>query len=183
MNTSVTRPPSALVVPAVVAAVLGAAAGLLWGLTVPGVRGLVTPEGDVLFRDGQLDNFFVATTAFAGISLAGGLLTAGFVFRGRLRDPSGVGVTLVAATIGVVLAVLLGQAVVNARFTGPAAAGLDFTAAPAIRLDGANLIAPANHPGGVVGELSAWVLVLVWPGAAAFWCTAVSLFGRLPDEA
>lgn len=183
MNTpAASRSTSNVVVPAVIGAVLGAAAALIWGLTVPGVRGVVTRSGDVLWRQGQLDNVFLATAAFTGVSLVGGLLTGILVFRGRRRTPRGVAITLVAAAVGVLIAVLLGQAVVDARFADPGAPGLDFTAAPSIRLDGANIYAPADHPGGLIGAAASWVLVLVWPGAAAFGCVLAAAFGRLPDE-
>lgn len=167
-----------LVVPAVVAAVLGAAAGLIWGLTVPGVRGVVTNSGDVLVRQGQMDNFFIATAAFVGVSVVGGLLTAALTFRRPNRTPERVGVVLAAAAFAVAIAALLGQAVVNARFTGPGGAGLDYTAAPTIRLEGANFFEVANHPGGVVGLLASWVIVLVWPAAAALWCGLAAAFAR-----
>lgn len=174
---------SSVVVPIVVGAVLGAAAALVWGTTVPGVRGVVLSSGETVLRTDYLDNFFVATAAFAAVSVVGGLLTGAALFRGARRTPRGVGITLGAAVIGVVVAVLLGQAVVNARFTGPVAAGLDFTKAPSVRLDGANLLAPADRSGGTIGDLAAWVLVLVWPGAVALWCTVIALFGRLPADA
>ncbi|GAB3126702.1 hypothetical protein GCM10027289_03050 [Tsukamurella serpentis] len=182
--TTLTRPgpTSKVVVPVVIGAVLGAAVALIWGLTVHGVRGLVTGSGDVLLRDGQLDNLFLATAAFSGLALVGGLLTAILIFRGPLRTPRGVAVTLGAAVVGTAVAVLLGQAVVEARFAGPGARGLDFTAAPSIRQRGANVLGPADSSGGALGDLASWVLVFIWPGAAALWCTAVATLGRLPDD-
>ncbi|BDH57297.1 hypothetical protein [Tsukamurella sp. PLM1] len=162
MNTNPpARSTSFAVVPAVIGAVLGASAALVWGLTVPGVRGFVTDSGDALLRQGQLDNVFLATASFTAVSVVGGLLTALLVFRGGRRTPRGVAITLGAASLGVLIAVLLGQAVVDARFAGPGAKGLDFTAAPSIRLYGSNFYGPADHPGGVIGALASWVLVLV----------------------
>ncbi|TWS20012.1 DUF2567 domain-containing protein [Tsukamurella asaccharolytica] len=175
------RARSDVVVPGVIAAVLGAAAGLLWGLTVPGVRGVLTRSG-VLWREGQLDNIFHATALFVAVTAVGGLLTGALVFVGRRRTPRGVAITLGAAALAVLIAALLGQAVVDARFAGPGEPGLDFTAAPWIRLDGANIFAPADHSGGVLGDLASWVLVLVWPACAALWCAVSALVGRLPDE-
>ena len=175
------RSASDVVVPGVIAAVLGAAAGLLWGLTVPGVRGVLTRSG-VAWREGQLDNIFHATVLFVAVSAVGGLLTGALVFVGRRRTPRGVAVTLGAAALAVLIATLLGQAVVDARFAGPGEPGLDFTAAPSIRLDGANVLAPADHSGGRLGDLASWVLLLVWPACAALWCTLSALVGRLPEE-
>ncbi|CAM3575042.1 DUF2567 domain-containing protein [Tsukamurella ocularis] len=175
------RPASQVVVPVVVGAVLGAAAALIWGTTVPGVRGVVLSSGQPVLRSDQLDNFFLATALFVAVSAAGGLLTGLGLFRGARRTPRGVAMTLGAAVVGVLLAVVLGQAVVDARFTGPGAPGLDFTAAPSIRLRGANVVAPADHSGGVLGDLASWVLVLVWPACAALWCTLSALVGRLPE--
>ncbi|CAM5449703.1 hypothetical protein TPAU25S_01820 [Tsukamurella paurometabola] len=160
------------------AAVLGAAAGLIWGLTVPGVRGIVTDSGDVLVRQGQLDNYFVATAMFVGISILGGALTAMSLFRSRRRTPEWVGVTLTAAAIAVAIAAVLGQAIADARFAGPSGRGLDYTAAPSIRLDGANIMEVANHPGGVIGVLASWVIVLVWPAITALWCGLAAAFAR-----
>lgn len=177
-----TRSVSQVVVPVVVGAVLGAAAALVWGTTAPGVRGVVLSSGQAVLRSGQFDNFFVATALFVAVSAVGGLLTGLVLFRGVRRTPQGVALTLGAAVVGVVLAVLLGQAVVDARFTGPGAPGLDFTAAPSIRLRGANVFAPADHSGGFLGDLASWVLVLVWPGFTALTCTVLALVGRLPDE-
>ncbi|MGX9294716.1 DUF2567 domain-containing protein [Tsukamurella paurometabola] len=171
-----------VVVPVVVGAVLGAAAALVWGTTAPGVRGVVLDSGQAVLRTDQFDNFFAATVVFVVVSAIGGLLTAVGLFRGARRTPRGVARTLGAAALGVLVAVVLGQAVVNARFTGPGAPGLDFTAAPSIRLDGANVLAPADHSGGVLGDLASWVLVLVWPGVAALTCVVLALVGRLPDD-
>ncbi len=175
------RTASDIVVPGVIAAVLGAAGGLLWGLTVPGVRGVLTRSG-VIWREGQLDNIFFATVLFVAVSAVGGLLTGALVFVGRRRTPRGVAVTLTAAAFAVLVATPLGQAVVDARFAGPGEPGLDFTAAPSIRLDGANVFALADHSGGRLGDLASWVLVLVWPACAALWCTVSALVGRLPEE-
>ncbi|TWS25505.1 DUF2567 domain-containing protein [Tsukamurella conjunctivitidis] len=175
------RTVSDVVVPGVIAAVLGAAAGLLWGLTVPGVRGVLTRSG-VVWREGQLDNIFQATVLFVAVTAVGGLLTGALIFVGRRRDPRGVAVTLGAAAFAVLIATLLGQAVVDARFAGPGEPGLDFTAAPSIRLDGANVFALADHSGGVLGDVASWVLLLVWPACAALWCTLSALVGRLPEE-
>ncbi|CAM3690413.1 hypothetical protein TSST111916_01105 [Tsukamurella strandjordii] len=166
------------VVPAVVSAVLGSAAGLIWGLTVPGIRGVVTNSGDVLVRQGQLDNFFIGTAAFVGISVVGGLLTAAALFRSPRRTPEWVAVTLAAAAFSVAIATVLGQAVADARFAGPGGAGLDYTSAPTIRLDGANFFEVANHPGGLVGVLASWVVVLVWPAITALWCGLAAAFAR-----
>lgn len=167
--------------PAVVAAVLGAAAALVWALTVPGVHGVVGRDGSRLVRAGELDRFFDATLLFVGVSVVGGLLTGLLVFRRARRNPVGVLTTLAVSALGVLIMVLLGQAVVDARFTGPGAVGVDFTAAPRIRLEGANLLGPANHPGGVIGALSSWVLVLVWPAVTAMWCLVVAALGRLDE--
>lgn len=178
-----TRSTAQVVVPAVVGAVLGAAAALVWGTTVPGVSGVVLGSGQPVLRSDQFDNFFVATAMFVAISAIGGVLTAVSLFRGRRRTPRGVTMTLGAAVIGVTIAAVLGQAVVDARFTGPGAPGLDFTAAPKIRLNGANVFAPADHSGGFLGDLASWVLVLVWPGFAALGCVVLALLGKLPDDA
>lgn len=175
------RRTSSVVVPAVVGAVLGATAALIWGLTVSGLHGVVVKSGIAVLRQGQDDKMFVSIASFVGFSLVSGLLTGAVLFRGSRRTPQGVAVTLAAAAFGVLIAVLLGQAVVDARFPGPGAVGLDFTAAPSIRLDGANLLAPADHSGGELGTLASWVLVLVWPGATALWCAFAAAFGRLPD--
>lgn len=177
-----TRSASHVVVPLVVGAVLGAAAALVWGTTAPGVRGVVLDTGQPVLRTDQFDNFFVATLLFVAVSAVGGLLTALGLFRGARRTPRGVALTLGAATLGVLIAVVLGQAVVNARFTGPGAPGLDFTAAPSIRLEGANVFALADHSGGILGDLASWVLVLVWPGVTALVCVVLALLGRLPDD-
>ncbi|RDH11917.1 DUF2567 domain-containing protein [Tsukamurella pulmonis] len=177
-----TRSASHVVVPLVVGAVLGAAAALVWGTTAPGVRGVVLDTGQPVLRTDQFDNFFIATVLFVTVSAVGGLLTALGLFRGARRTPRGVALTLGAATLGVLIAVLLGQAVVNARFTGPGAPGLDFTAAPSIRLEGANVFALADHSGGTLGDLASWVLVLVWPGITALVCVVLALLGRLPDD-
>lgn len=175
------RSASDVVVPAVIAAVLGAAGGLLWGLTVPGVRGVLTRSG-IVWREGQLDNIFQATVLFVAVAAVGGLLTGAAVFVRRRRTPRGVAITLGAAVFAVFIATVLGQAVVDARFAGPGEPGLDFTAAPSIRLDGANVFAVADHSGGGLGDLASWVLVLVWPASAALWCTLAALVGRLPAE-
>ncbi|TWS24904.1 hypothetical protein FK268_06580 [Tsukamurella sputi] len=177
-----TRSVSQVVVPAVVGAVLGAAAALVRGTVAPGVRGVVLSSGQAVLRSDQFDNFFVATALFVAVSVVGGLLTGPALFRGERRSPRGVVITLGAATVGVALAVVLGQAVVDARFTGPGAPGLDFTAAPSIRLRGANVLAPADHSGGVLGDLASWVLVLVWPACTALWCAVIALFGRIAGD-
>ncbi len=176
-----TRAPSNVVTQAVIAAVLGATAALAWGLTVPGIRGVRTPDG-VIWREGQLDNIFFASVLFAGICAAGGLLTGALVFTGARRTPRGVAIALGAAVLAVLIATLLGQAVVDARFDGPGDLGADFTAAPSIRLDGANVLAVADHSGGRIGDIASWVLVLVWPGCTALWCTVSALVGRLPAD-
>lgn len=175
------RAGSDVVVPGVIAAVLGAAAGLVWGLTVPGVRGVLTRSG-VLWREGQLDNVFHATVLFGAVCAVGGLATGAAVFVGRRRTPRGVAIVLGAAALAVLVAAVLGQAVVDARFAGPGEPGLDFTAAPSIRLDGANVFALADHSGGRLGDLASWVLLLVWPACAALWCSLSALVGRLPVE-
>ncbi len=177
-----TRSTSNVVVPAVVGAVLGAAAALLWGITVPGVSGVVLPSGRPALRTDQFDDFFVATAGFAGITAVAGLITALSLFRGARRAPLGVAVTLGASAFGVLIAVVLGQAVADARFAEPGGPGTEFTAAPTIRLDGANFLALADHSGGVLGDLSSWVLVLVWPGCAALACFVLALVGRMPAD-
>lgn len=177
-----TRSNSNVVVPAVVGAVLGAAAGLVWGTTAPGVAGVVLPSGRPALRTDQFDDFFVATAGFVLVAAIAGLVTAVSLFRGGRRTPRGVAVTLAASAFGVLLAVVLGQAVADARFVEPGAPGTEFTAAPTIRLDGANAFALADHSGGLLGDLSSWVLVLVWPGCAALACFVLALVGRMPAD-
>lgn len=175
------RTSSDILVPGVTAAVLGAAAGLLWGLTVPGVRGVRTPSG-IAWREGQLDNIFHATLMFVAITAIGGLLTGALIFVGRRRTPRGVAITLGAAAFAVVIAAVLGQSVVDARFAGPGGPGLDFTAAPSIRLSGAAVLAVADGSEGTLSAAASWVTVLVWPVCAALWCTVSALVGRIPED-
>ncbi len=176
------RSNSNVVVPAVVGAVLGAASALVWGITVPGVSGVVLPSGRHALRTDQFDDFFVATAGFVGVTAVAGLITALSLFRGARRTPRGVAVTLAASAFGVLIAAVLGQAVADARFAEPGGPGTEFTAAPAIRLDGANAFALADHSGGLLGDLSSWVLVLVWPGCAALACFVLALVGRMPAD-
>lgn len=164
---------------------LGAAAGMAWGLWAPGVRGLVTRVG-VGYYDGQTDNFFLAVAGFVGLSAVGGILNGAGVFRGGRRTVRGVWSALGSACLAVAVAAWLGEAIVDARFHGPAAVGGEFTAPPTIHLNGAVVMAhPTGWGSGTLAWLASWVVLLAWPTATAAWCTAVALVRGVdePDSA
>ncbi|GAA4404979.1 hypothetical protein [Tsukamurella soli] len=161
-------------VPVVVALVLGATAGLIWGLWAPGVQGIVTRHGTGYY-DGQTDNFFLAVVGFVVLSLVGGLATGALVFRSGRRSVVGVWIAVGSGALAVILATALGQAIAGARYVGPGGLGSEFTKAPTLRLGGSELLGHADAAAtGVFPWLASWVVLIVWPAATALWCLAAA---------
>lgn len=183
----VRRDPHALVRPAVVVLAvllgLGAVAGVVWGLVVPGVTGVVVAPGRAGSLGADTGHRFDAIALFACISMVVGVLAGVVVWSVRaLRGPLGAVLVVVGTIAGGALGAWLGGLVAHARHPGPggAAVGGYFTSAPGLRLSGAQL----DLTGGLdisVGVGMSWAVLVVAPAVGLVVVLVRILAARSPD--
>lgn len=102
--------------------VLGAAAGIVWGLIAPGQHLYVADADRVLSLDQESNNVFVAVALFVLVTALAGVLSGVAAWAWRsVRGPA-MGLAIMAGGLaGAWLAAILGDAVASARLGWPGA--------------------------------------------------------------
>ncbi|SIS20277.1 DUF2567 domain-containing protein [Williamsia sterculiae] len=157
------------------AVIVGAVAGVLWGVLAPGVRGVVAEIGAAVSLPTAVDIRFDAVAVFVCVMVVAGVIVGllGWSVR-SLRGVAGVLTTVVSAVVTSAVAMWIGGLVAHARYPGPGPhreVGQFYTSSPALWM-------PPAHLGPIPAP---WALVVIAPLAAVIAYLVATLSSPYPD--